>query len=130
MNPKVKVLIPILNEAETAGIVVERCYHVLKDFDCEVIVIEGYSTNGSAEISRKAGATVIRQRGEGHGDAYLTGFEYVLERNTDTLIVMIDGDLTYPPEEIPSGLDPSRMRTPDNRYLLRGVSHDAQTMDG
>jgi len=94
------VVIPTLNEEKSIGEVINRCKKVLSDFEYEIIVIDG-SEDNTRHIARELGATVLEEGVRGYGAAYLTGFAYVLDKNDDdSIIVMIDGDLTYAPEEI------------------------------
>jgi dolichol-phosphate mannosyltransferase len=107
MRPvSIKVIVPVLNEAKTVGQLVERCLLTLKNHETEVIVVDGYSSDGSAAIARRAGATVIYEKGRGYGSAYLTGFDYVQDEANEAIVVMIDGDQTYLPEDIPRVVEP------------------------
>jgi dolichol-phosphate mannosyltransferase len=103
---KIKVVVPVLNEAATIGPMVERCLQTLKGLDSEIIVVDGYSTDGSAGIAEAAGARVVYQKGRGYGAAYFTGFEHALEEESEAILVMIDGDLTYLPEDIQRVIEP------------------------
>jgi len=105
------VVIPALNEGKSVGWVVQGCHEVLKDTEHQVIVVDGYSTDGTAEAAKKAGATVIYEKGKGYGAALMTGFRYVLDNcprgnNAESIIVMMDGDATYIPEDIPKMIQP------------------------
>ncbi|MBS7644346.1 glycosyltransferase [Candidatus Bathyarchaeota archaeon] len=105
------VVIPTLNEEKSVGWVVQGCHEVLKDMEHEVIVVDGYSSDGTAEVAKKAGATVIYEKGKGYGAALMTGFHYVLENypngsNVESIIAMMDGDATYTPEDIPRIIQP------------------------
>jgi glycosyltransferase involved in cell wall biosynthesis len=100
---QVSVVIPCLNEAENVGACVQTAWDVLdrNGISGEVIVVDNGSDDGSAEIARLAGATVVEEPRRGYGSAYLAGFgaaggEY---------IVMIDADLTYDFAEIPRFVD-------------------------
>lgn len=101
------LVVPTLNEAGSVG-------HVLDTFrdaanaanatlfhddpiDWEMIVVDGASTDGTAEIARKAGARVISEERPGYGRAYKTGFAAA----TGDVVATSDGDATYPVEEIP-----------------------------
>jgi glycosyltransferase involved in cell wall biosynthesis len=93
------VIIPCLNEAEN----IEQC--VLAAFGAieragisgEVIVVDNGSEDGSAELARTAGATVVNEQRRGYGSAYIAGFAMA----RGTYVVMADADLTYDFEEIP-----------------------------
>jgi glycosyltransferase involved in cell wall biosynthesis len=96
---RVSVVIPCLNEAENIGECVRRAQEVLdaNELSGEVIVVDNGSDDGSADLARAAGATVIEEPRRGYGQAYLTGFDAA----SGEYIVMIDADLTYDFEEIP-----------------------------
>jgi glycosyltransferase involved in cell wall biosynthesis len=95
----VSVVIPCLNEAETISECVTRSRAVLAEsgLDGEVIVVDNGSTDGSGELARAAGATVVDEPRRGYGSAYLAG----LDAASGEYIVMVDADLTYDFEEIP-----------------------------
>ena len=67
----------------------------------EVIVVDNGSEDGSGDVARAAGATVVDEPRRGYGQAYLSGFA---EARGD-YIVMIDADLTYDFADIPRFLD-------------------------
>lgn len=102
------LLVPTLNEAGSIG-------HVLDGFraaseaanprlfprdpiEWEMIVIDGRSTDGTAEIAAAHGARVVKEPRPGYGRAYLTGFAAA----QGEVVATVDGDATYPAEEIPT----------------------------
>ena len=96
----VSVVIPCLNEAETIAECVAEARAVLgaNGIEGEVLVVDNGSTDGSGELARAAGATVIDEPRRGYGSAYLAG----LARARGDYVVMVDADLTYDFGEIPS----------------------------
>ena len=54
-------------------------------------------TDRTSEVARSLGARVVAERTPGYGAAYKAG----LAAATGDVIVTLDGDGTYPPEEIP-----------------------------
>jgi len=63
----------------------------------EVIVVDNGSTDGSGDLARGAGASVVEEPRRGYGSAYLAG----LAAARGDSIVMVDADLTYDLQEIP-----------------------------
>jgi glycosyltransferase involved in cell wall biosynthesis len=96
---EVSVVIPCLNEAEN----IEQCVRAATlaleagGLSGEVLVVDNGSEDGSGELARGAGATVVEERRRGYGSAYLAGFAAARGR----YIVMADADLTYDFNEIP-----------------------------
>ena len=104
---RASLLVPTLNEAASIG-------HVLRGFraaaeagnaelfasspiEWEILVIDGASTDGTPALAEAEGATVVTETRKGYGRAYRTGFE----RATGEIIATLDGDATYPAEEVP-----------------------------
>jgi len=94
MKVKVTVIIPTMNEAESIGLVLDS---IPKMEDMEVLLVDTNSKDGTVEIAEKKGARVINEARRGYGRAYKTGF---LEAKGD-IIVTLDGDCTYPAEDVP-----------------------------
>jgi dolichol-phosphate hexosyltransferase len=85
---QVTVLIPVLNEREAIG-------KVLDDLNehgfGNILVVDGYSDDGTLDIARSKGATVLQQHGAGKAGALVTAFDTI-----DTpYVVVMDGDCTY-----------------------------------
>ena len=100
---RVSVVIPCLNEAENIEQCVSLAYAVLEEHRIagEVIVVDNGSEDGSGELARAAGATVIYEPRRGYGSAYLAGFNAA----RGNYVVMIDADLTYDFGDIPRFVD-------------------------
>jgi len=90
---KVSVIIPTINEGKSIGKVIDD---IKVDCEKEVIVVDSNSTDGTVEISKSKGAIVINESRKGYGRAYKTG----IENATGDIIATLDGDSTYPAEEI------------------------------
>ncbi len=81
----VAVVIPTFNEAESIrGVVTE----LPRDIVARVVVADGGSTDGTADVARQAGAEVIAA-GRGYGRACLAG---ALAAEDADIIVFMDGD--------------------------------------
>lgn len=91
---KIAVLIPCYNEELT----VEK---VIKDFkrelpEADIYVYDNNSKDKTAEIARNAGAIVKHEYRQGKGNVVRTMF---MDIDAD-IYVMVDGDDTYPAEEV------------------------------
>ncbi|MCX8206936.1 MAG: glycosyltransferase family 2 protein [Methanothrix sp.] len=98
----VSLIIPTLNEAETIGECIMRSRAVLQSVasEWEIIVVDS-SDDETPRIAESHGARVVRAEALGYGRAYLMGFEAA----SGDYIVLMDGDLTYAPEDIPKLLN-------------------------
>lgn len=94
------VLVPTLNEENTVGEVVED----FKNLGYRVVVIDGNSKDRTVEVAKSKGAEVILQSGKGKGQAVKEAFSHI----DCEILVMVDGDGTYLPEEVDYLLDPVR----------------------
>lgn len=103
MEPDVTVVLPTMNEEKAISIILPQIKSILErmGLSYEIIVVDK-SNDRTSEIARQLGALVVRQDGKGYGDAYLTGFKHARGR----IILMMDPDGTYDPEDIPLLLDP------------------------
>ncbi|MDR9411823.1 MAG: S-layer glycoprotein N-glycosyltransferase AglJ [Haloquadratum sp.] len=94
----VVVIIPTLDEATTVGEVVAGFR--MQGFD--VVVVDGDSQDGTPTVAAEAGATVLEQRGRGKGAAV----REAVAATDRPVIVLVDGDGTYRPEEVGELLAP------------------------
>ena len=91
------VCIPAFNEEHFIGKMVKNC---LKYAD-QVVVCDDGSVDNTYEIADAAGANVIRhEKNCGKGEAFQSLFQFARHSNVD-VIVTIDGDGQFLPEEIP-----------------------------
>jgi glycosyltransferase involved in cell wall biosynthesis len=90
---RITLVIPCYNEQEGIRQVLAR---VPPEVD-ERIVVDNASTDRTAEVAAQKGARVVRQPKKGYGAAYKAGFAAA----GGDVVVTLDGDGTYPPEEIP-----------------------------
>lgn len=86
----VLVIVPVHNEAESLGAVLNDLERHAPEYD--VIVVNDGSTDGSAEIARCAGARVLEMPFNlGIGGAVQAGFRYALEHGY-RVAAQMDGD--------------------------------------
>ena len=96
---RVAVLIPCYNEAITIAKVVTDVRRALPS--AQVVVCDNNSTDDTARIAREAGAQVVTEPRQGKGNV-LRG----LFRNIDAdCYIIIDGDDTYPVDQLPQMAD-------------------------
>lgn len=89
-NPKIVVLIPCYNEAQTIGNVIRDYQAALPE--AEIIVYDNNSTDCTDEIAREAGASVRYERRQGKGNVLRSMFRF---EEADCYL-LVDGDDTYP----------------------------------
>ncbi len=93
------VLIPTLEEAATIGDVIDGFYQ--EGFQ-NVVVVDGGSEDDTREIASDRGAGVIRQSGEGKGQAVREAVRYI----DVPYVLMVDGDGTYDPADAHTMIEP------------------------
>lgn len=93
----ISVVIPCYNEEDGVREVLGRMPSVVD----EVVVVDNNCTDRTAEVATSLGARVVAEKTPGYGAAYKAG----LRAATQDVIVTLDGDGTYPPEEIPRLVD-------------------------
>src|SRR5689334_567214 len=90
---KLSVVIPCYNEEDGVREVIQRMPASVD----EVVVVDNNCTDRTAEVARGLGAVVVAEKTPGYGAAYKAG----MRAATGDVIITLDGDGTYPPEEIP-----------------------------
>jgi glycosyltransferase involved in cell wall biosynthesis len=93
---RVSVVIPALNEAENLPYVLPR---IPPDVH-EVILVDGFSTDGTTQVAQEllAKIRIVHQEGPGKGNALRTGFAAA----TGDIVIMLDADGSTDPAEIPA----------------------------
>jgi dolichol-phosphate hexosyltransferase len=96
--PTIGVIIPTLNEEQTIGEILDKVKGIRLPAYTSTLVIDGGSTDHTLDICKRKNVDVIVQRGKGKGSAMR---EAVNKIDSD-LLVFIDGDGTYPAENMSS----------------------------
>ena len=101
----ISVIVPTYNEADSLPPLVERIGKAMSGHTWELVVVDDGSPDGTAEVANRLSAQhpvwVVRRPGKaGLASAVIAGFK---EARGDILVV-IDADLSHPPEALPAML--------------------------
>ena len=100
---KIVVIIPAYNEVVSIGKVINR---IKESVECEIVVVDDGSTDDTGKVAEDLGVKVVRlKRNQGLSVAFRTGFKAGLGLGAD-ILVNIDADNQYQPEEIPQLIEP------------------------
>ncbi len=104
---KLIIIIPAHNEENTVGDIISNVPHQIKGINqIEVVVINDASSDKTKSAAESAGASVISHvRNLGVGAAFHTGINAALKKKAD-IIVNIDADGQFNPEDIPVLIEP------------------------
>jgi glycosyltransferase involved in cell wall biosynthesis len=94
---KISVIIPVFNEYESIAKVLDA---IPKSLVEEIIVVDNGSTDGSDNVARRHGATVLKESERGYGSACLKGISYLMESGHPQILVFLDGDFSDYPEDM------------------------------
>jgi dolichol-phosphate hexosyltransferase len=97
----VTIVMPTLNEAHGIRRALEQIPRRelgALGFRVQALVVDGCSTDGTAEIARAMGADVVSEARRGYGLALKVGFANA----KGEILVTADGDASYPMESIPA----------------------------
>lgn len=105
------ILLPALNEEGGISRVlreIPRAELRRRGLRCEVILLDGNSTDQTRSVARLLGAEVFVQSGHGKGSAFR---EFLPNLSADVTVVL-DSDATYPPQAIPQLIGALSPRSP------------------
>lgn len=107
----VTVVIPTKNEIQNLG----RLLPTIPDYVDEVLVVDGYSLDGTAEFAKESKfvSRVLMQRAPGKGSALCLGLQKATHKN----IICIDADGSMSTSEFPKLLD---ALVEDNVDVIKG----------
>jgi dolichol-phosphate mannosyltransferase len=110
----VTAIIPARNEERCIGEIIERT----RPFCDEIVVVDGHSTDRTAEIARGFGdgVRVVTDNGKGKGDAVRVG-AFAARYET---VVYLDADGSHDPKDIPALVEPIKKGEADLVIGSRG----------
>ena len=91
-NHKISVVIPCYNEEKAIAVTISK----IPKFVDEILVVDNNSTDNTTKIATKLGAKIVNEKKAGYGYALRAGIKSV----KDGIVVTIDGDATYPIEDL------------------------------
>ncbi len=97
-SDRVTVIISARNEVQN----LPGLLPCLMQMGYQVLLVDGHSTDGTADCARQYGVRVVEDNGKGKGDAIRVGAQ---EAKTD-LVVFMDADLSHEPNHLPRLLAP------------------------
>ncbi len=104
----ISIVIPALNEADSIGETVASVKQAIAGSElaeAEILVVDDGSSDGTGELASQAGARVVKHPHKaGYGLAVKAG----IQNASHETIVIMDADLTYPPQAIPTLVDEYR----------------------
>ena len=98
----VDAVIPVLNEAEAIGEVLDA---IPRPLVRRVIVCDNGSSDGTADVARAHGAVVVHEERRGYGAACLRALA-ALEADPPGVVLFLDGDRSDDPSEAALVLEP------------------------
>lgn len=125
---KLSVVVPAYNEENAIGCVVKSVPRQIEGVDdIKILVVDDGSTDRTFEVAKQAGADRIIQHetNRGVGEAFQTGLKEALTSGAD-IIVTMDGDGQFDPEDIPRLVQPILERRADFVVGSRFLSKDLQ----
>jgi len=126
MNGRIAVMMPALNEEDALPAILAAISPTVD----HVVVADNASTDGTADVARAAGATVVYEAERGYGAACLAGIHYLAQLDTPPeVLVFIDADGSDDPADIERVVAPLLADRADMVLgVRRGVEGDVGTI--
>src|SRR5271163_3595487 len=95
MATDLSVILPVMNEGENLRVLLPRMRALLdrERLACEIIVVDGGSTDGTPAIAERLGARPVRERRRGYAGALETGFAEARGK----YLLTLDADMSHDP---------------------------------
>ena len=102
-TPLLTIVVPTYNERENLPVLARRVFAALAPQPCELFVVDDDSPDGTAAVAAELAATqpvrcVVRREERGLATAVIAG----LRAARGEFVVVMDADLSHPPESIPT----------------------------
>lgn len=98
IQPIIDVIIPAYNEADAIGLVLDE---IPKELVRRVVVANNNSTDETAVVAEKHGATVVFEPKAGYGNACLKAMNFIAKQEVKPdIVVFLDGDHSDYPEQL------------------------------
>ena len=91
----ISVIIPAYKEGETIRKVIREIKEST-DYPTQIIVVDGFSNDGTEEIAKEENVEIVKEPKKGYGKAIRKGLTY----GKGDIIVIIDADSTYNAKDI------------------------------
>lgn len=102
--PIVDLIIPVLNEEASIGLVLKA---LPREWLRHVLVCDNGSSDNTMQIAASGGAVVLQETNRGYGNACLKGMEFIAQQDIPPdIVVFLDGDYSDFPEELPAIIKP------------------------
>jgi len=98
LKDKISIVIPAKNEARSIKDIIEKC----QKYSNDIIVIDGHSTDNTADIAKSMGVRVYLDNKKGKGDA----IRVAITKALNEIIVFIDADFSHDADDIPRLVQP------------------------
>jgi glycosyltransferase involved in cell wall biosynthesis len=104
-TPRIVVVIPAWNEEKSIGRVIAD---LPKDLVTQIIVADNNSRDSTADVARRAGATVVPAPRQGYGSACLAALAHIEQGRDEQpdIVAFIDADYSDFPDQLPLVVTP------------------------
>jgi glycosyltransferase involved in cell wall biosynthesis len=90
-------LIPAFNEEKSIAPLLKQISFLYPS--ANIILVNNNSTDRTASVAKRCGATVIHENKQGKANAVLLGMNFIQKSERSDIVVMLDADMTYFPKD-------------------------------